>query len=133
MPRLRYMLPAMLLCLPALADEPVTCNPLGTNLQKTRCALDDERQANIVLGRAYALLSSTLDADGREQLHIEQRRWIVQTDSACHIAANAQVKTGAYWPVTLHQCYADMTRNRTNAIADQLKKAKKRTGKTVDT
>ena len=86
----------------------------------TQCAADAYKAADAVLNQVYRQLVAKLDDDEKAQLKEAQTAWLKYRDTNCDFVAD-QYKGGTMRPMIYAGCLADVTKNRTSELREQIK------------
>lgn len=99
---------------PAFRDPaPAKCE---TTFDMQHCAAHDLRVADAQMSARYTALRVKLAPAARQKLLVEQRKWLAERDRGC-IAKGNRYRGGTMAPVVVAQCWVDVTRARTRALA----------------
>jgi len=99
---------------PAFRDPaPAKCE---TTFDMQHCAAHDLRVADAQMSARYTALRAKLAPAARQKLLVEQRKWLAERDRGC-IAKGNRYRGGTMAPVVVAQCWVDVTRARTRALA----------------
>ena len=105
------------------AQKPKKTDPCAnpqTQTEMTRCAADAYKAADVVLNQVYQKLVAKLDDEEKAQLKEAQTAWLKYRDTNCDFVAD-QYKGGTMRPMIYAGCLADVTKNRTSELRDQIK------------
>lgn len=100
--------------------KPDPCANAQTQAEMNICAGKEYQAADKALNQTYQRLVSMLNGDEKLQLKGAQNAWLKYRDANCEFVAD-QYKGGSIRPTILGLCLADMTRNRTAELKDQIK------------
>jgi len=100
--------------------KPEPCPDAQSQAEMNICAGREYKKADADLNQVYQKLVAMLDVDEKTQLKDVETTWIKYRDANCDFVAD-QFKGGTMRPMVLGFCLADMTRNRTNELKDQIK------------
>ena len=100
--------------------KPDPCASAQSQAEMNICAGKAYKEADVVLNQVYRQLVSKLDAEEKTQLKEAQTAWLKYRDSNCEFVAD-QYKGGSIRPMIHGLCLADMTRNRTSELKQQIK------------
>ncbi|MBN8813082.1 MULTISPECIES: lysozyme inhibitor LprI family protein [unclassified Sphingomonas] len=99
---------------PAFKDPaPARCD---TTFDMQHCAAHDLRVADAQMSARYTALRARLGPAARQKLLAEQRQWLAERDRGC-IAKGKRYQGGTMAPVVVAQCWVDVTRARSKALA----------------
>jgi uncharacterized protein YecT (DUF1311 family) len=105
---------------PALGQEKKPpCSDLDTQAEMNVCAGKEYKAADASLNRVYQQLARMLEPAERSQLKGAQTAWIKYRDTNCEFVAD-RYKGGTMRPLIYGLCLADVTRNRTSELKDQI-------------
>ena len=96
------------------------CANAQTQAEMNNCAGREYKAADAVLNQVYRQLVSMLDDEEKSQLKEAQTAWLKYRDSNCEFVAD-QYKGGTIRPMIHGLCLAEMTRNRTAELRNQIK------------
>ena len=105
------------------AQKPKKIDPCAnpqTQTEMTQCAADAYKAADKVLNQVYQNLVAKLDDEEKAQLKEAQTAWLKYRDTNCDFVAD-QYKGGTMRPMIYAGCLADVTKNRTSELRDQIK------------
>src|SRR6185369_13463031 len=105
------------------AQKPKKTDPCAnpqTQVEMTQCAAEAYKAADAVLNQVYRQLVAKLDDDEKAQLKEAQTAWLKYRDTNCDFVAD-QYKGGTMRPMIYAGCLADVTKNRTSELRDQIK------------
>jgi uncharacterized protein YecT (DUF1311 family) len=100
--------------------KPDPCANAQSQAEMNICAGKEYKAADIVLNQVYRQLVSKLDDEEKLQLKEAQTAWLKYRDSNCEFVAD-QYKGGSIRPTIHGLCLAEMTRNRTSELKQQIK------------
>jgi len=100
--------------------KPDPCANAQSQAEMNQCAGRDYNAADVVLNQVYRQLVAKLDEDEKSQLKEAQTAWLKYRDANCEFVAD-QYKGGTIRPMILGYCLAEMTRNRTTELKNQIK------------
>ena len=100
--------------------KPDPCANPQTQTEMTQCAADAYKAADKVLNQVYQQLVAKLDDDEKAQLKEAQTAWLKYRDTNCDFVAD-QYKGGTMRPMIYAGCLADVTKNRTSELREQIK------------
>lgn len=96
------------------------CSDASTQAEMNDCAGREYKTADVTLNRVYQQLVSMLATGEKSQLKEAQTAWIKYRDANCDFVAD-QYKGGTIRSTIYGLCLADVTRNRTTELKDQIK------------
>ena len=96
------------------------CADAQSQAEMNICAGKEYKAADATLNQVYRQLVSMLDDDEKSQLKEAQTSWLKYRDTNCEFVAD-QYKGGTIRPMIHGLCLAEMTRNRTTELRDQIK------------
>ena len=96
------------------------CSDATTQAEMNICAGKEYKAADATLNRVYQQLVAMLEPEEKSQLKEAQTAWIKYRDANCEFVAD-QYKGGSIRPMIYGLCLADVTRNRTSELKDQIK------------
>jgi uncharacterized protein YecT (DUF1311 family) len=96
------------------------CADPQTQVEMTQCAANAYKAADAVLNQVYKQLVAKLDEEEKAQLKEAQNAWLKYRDTNCDFVAD-QYKGGTMRPMIHAGCLADVTKNRTAELRDQIK------------
>jgi uncharacterized protein YecT (DUF1311 family) len=105
------------------AQKPKKTGPCAnpqTQVEMTQCAAEDYKAADKVLNQVYQQLVAKLDDEEKAQLKEAQTAWLKYRDTNCDFVAD-QYKGGTMRPMIYAGCLADVTKNRTSELREQIK------------
>lgn len=124
------MKPAILLVLVCLLTSPGLsgqgrkrsdpCSKAETQAELNICAGKEYKAADVSLNQVYRQLVALLDDQEKTQLKEAQTAWLKYRDTNCEFVAD-QYKGGTIRPMILGYCLAEVTRNRTTELKNQIK------------
>ena len=100
--------------------KPDTCASAQSQAEMNICAGKEYKEADVVLNQVYRQLIAKLDDEEKSQLKEAQTAWLKYRDSNCEFVAD-QYKGGSIRPMIHGLCLAEMTRNRTSELKQQIK------------
>ncbi|HJZ81366.1 MAG TPA: lysozyme inhibitor LprI family protein [Pyrinomonadaceae bacterium] len=100
--------------------KPDPCADAQSQAEMNICAGKEYKAADAELNQAYQKLNSMLEAEEKAQLKEAETAWIKYRDLNCDFVAD-QYKGGTIRPMILGLCLADVTRNRTTELKNQIK------------
>ena len=100
--------------------KPDPCAEAQSQAEMNICAGKEYKAADAELNQTYQKLSSMLDAEEKAQLKETETAWIKYRDLNCDFVAD-QYKGGSIRPMIHGLCLADVTRNRTAELKNQIK------------
>jgi uncharacterized protein YecT (DUF1311 family) len=100
--------------------KPDPCANAQSQAEMNICAGKEYKAADVVLNQVYRQLVSKLDDEEKSQLKEAQNAWLKYRDSNCEFVAD-QYKGGSIRPTIHGLCLAEMTRNRTLELKQQIK------------
>jgi len=100
--------------------KPAPCANAESQAEMNICAGKEYKAADAQLNQVYQKLSSMLDAEEKSQLKEAENAWLKYRDLNCDFVAD-QYKGGSIRPMILGLCLADVTRNRTSELRNQIK------------
>ena len=98
-------------------DDP--CPNAQSQLEMNQCAGNAYKAADGELNQVYRKLVAMLDPEGKVQLKGVQTAWLKYRDAHCEFVGD-QYKGGSIRPMIHAFCLADVTRNRTTELKDQI-------------
>src|SRR2546427_12154432 len=96
------------------------CANAQSQAEMNICAGKEYKAADATLNQVYRQLVSMLDDEEKSQLKEAQTSWLKYRDTNCEFVAD-QYKGGTIRPMIHGLCLAEMTRNRTTELRDQIK------------
>jgi uncharacterized protein YecT (DUF1311 family) len=96
------------------------CADANTQAEMNICAGKEFKTADAALNQTYQKLLAMLEAAEKAQLKEVETVWIKYRDTNCEFVAD-QYKGGSIRPMILGLCLADVTRNRTAELKNQIK------------
>jgi uncharacterized protein YecT (DUF1311 family) len=96
------------------------CSDANTQAEMNICAGNEYKTADAALNRVYQQLVAMLDSAEKDQLKEAQAAWIKYRDADCDFVGD-QYKGGSIRPMIHGLCLADVTRNRTAELRNQIK------------
>lgn len=96
------------------------CANPQTQAEMNICAGEDYKAADAALNQAYQKLVAMLNDEEKAQLKDAENAWIKYRDLHCDFVGD-QYKGGTMRPMIVGLCLADVTRNRTTEIKNQIK------------
>jgi uncharacterized protein YecT (DUF1311 family) len=100
--------------------KPDPCAKAQAQLEMTQCAAQQYKAADAVLNTVYQQLVAKLDDEEKAQLKEAQTAWLKYRDTNCEFVAD-QFKGGTIRPMIYAYCLADVTKNRTTELRNQIK------------
>jgi uncharacterized protein YecT (DUF1311 family) len=100
--------------------KPDPCANPQTQTEMTQCAAEAYKAADKVLNQVYQQLVAKLDDEEKAQLKEAQTAWLKYRDTNCDFVAD-QYKGGTMRPMIYAGCLADVTKNRTSELREQIK------------
>jgi uncharacterized protein YecT (DUF1311 family) len=98
-------------------DDP--CPNAQTQQELNQCAGKAYKAADGELNQVYRKVVAMLDAEQRSQLKVAQTAWLKYRDAHCEFVAD-QYKGGSMRPMIHAFCLADVTRDRTTELKDNV-------------
>jgi len=105
---------------PAQKQKSDPCANAQSQAEMNDCAGREYKAADAQLNQAYQKLSSMLDDEEKAQLKAVETAWLKYRDLNCEFVAD-QYKGGSIRPMIHGLCLADVTRNRTAELRNQIK------------
>lgn len=96
------------------------CANAQSQAEMNICAGKEYKEADVLLNQVYRQLVAKLDDEEKSQLKEAQTAWLKYRDSNCEFVAD-QYKGGSIRPTIHGLCLAEMTRNRTTELRNQIK------------
>ena len=96
------------------------CANAQTQAEMNNCAGREYKAADAVLNQVYRQLVAMLDDEEKSQLKEAQTAWLKYRDLNCDFVAD-QYKGGTIRPTIHGLCLADVTKNRTTELRNQIK------------
>jgi uncharacterized protein YecT (DUF1311 family) len=96
------------------------CANAQTQAEMNICAGKEYQAADTELNQIYRKLVSMLDDEEKSQLKGAQNAWLKYRDANCEFVAD-QYEGGTIRPMIHGLCLADMTKNRTAELRNQIK------------
>ena len=96
------------------------CANAQTQAEMNNCAGKEYKTADAALNQVYQKLVSMLDDEEKVQLKDAENAWLKYRDANCEFVAD-QYKGGTIRPMINGLCLAEMTRNRTTELKNQIK------------
>jgi uncharacterized protein YecT (DUF1311 family) len=103
----------------AQEKKPDPCPDAQSQVEMNQCAGKAYKAADAELNQVYQKLVAMLDEEEKAQLKNVETAWLKYRDANCEFAAD-QFKGGSIRPMIYAFCLADMTRNRTAEIKNQI-------------
>ncbi len=100
--------------------KPDPCANAQTQFEMTQCAGKEYKAADAVLNKVYQQFVAKLDDEEKAQLKEAQTAWLKYRDTNCDFVAD-QFKGGSMRPMVYAYCLADVTKNRTTELKNQIK------------
>jgi uncharacterized protein YecT (DUF1311 family) len=96
------------------------CADAQTQAEMTQCAGQAYKAADAELNQVYQKLVAMLDDEEKAQLKEVETAWLKYRDANCEFVSG-QFKGGTIRPMIHAYCLADVTKNRTTEIRNQIK------------
>lgn len=96
------------------------CADAQSQAEMTICAGKEYKSADATLNQVYRQLVAKLNDEERAELKDAQTAWLKYRDANCTFVAD-QYKGGTIRPMIEALCLADVTRNRTAELRNQIK------------
>jgi len=96
------------------------CTNAQSQAEMNDCAGKEYKAADAVLNQVYRQLVAKLDDEEKSQLKEAQTAWLKYRDLNCDFVAD-QYKGGTIRPTIHGLCLADVTKNRTTELRNQIK------------
>ena len=112
------MIAAVLMTVPALADETIDCKNAVTQFDMNQCADKDFQVADKTLNEVYKKVVAGQEGD-TAKLKAAQRAWIGFRDSECTFET-ADSEGGSIQPMEYSMCLTKLTKARTKQLGDYL-------------
>lgn len=96
------------------------CASAQTQAEMNDCAGKEYKSADVTLNQVYRQLVAKLDDEEKAELKDAQNAWLKYRDANCTFVAD-QYKGGTIRPMIEGLCLADVTRNRTAELRNQIK------------
>ena len=96
------------------------CTHAQSQAEMNDCAGKEYKAADAVLNQVYRQLVAKLDDEEKSQLKEAQTAWLKYRDLNCDFVAD-QYKGGTIRPTIHGLCLADVTKNRTTELRNQIK------------
>ncbi len=96
------------------------CAKAQSQAEMNDCAGKEYQAADAVLNQVYRKLVAMLDDEEKAQLKEAQTAWLKYRDLNCDFVAD-QYKGGTIRPMIHGLCLADVTKNRTSELRNQIK------------
>ncbi len=100
--------------------KPDPCAKAQTQAEMNNCAGKEYQSADAELNQVYRKLVSMLDDEEKPGLKDAQNAWLKYRDANCDFVAD-QYKGGTIRPMIHAYCLAEVTRNRTTELKNQIK------------
>ena len=100
--------------------KPDPCADPQSQAEMNMCAGKAYEAADAALNTTYKKLSALLDDEEKAQLKEAENAWIKYRDLNCEFVAD-QYKGGSMRPMIHGYCLADVTKNRTTELKNQIK------------
>ena len=100
--------------------KPTPCADDQTQADMNICWGKEYKAADATLNQVYGQLMRKLDDADRTQLKQVEAAWLKYRDANCEFVAD-QYKGGSIRPMIEAMCLADVTRNRTTELKNQIK------------
>jgi uncharacterized protein YecT (DUF1311 family) len=104
----------------AQGTKKAPCSDAQTQAEMNICADKEYKNADLALNKTYQQLAARLDANEKAQLKEAQTAWLKYRDANCAFVGD-QYKGGSIRPMIYGLCLADLTRNRTAELKNQIK------------
>jgi len=104
----------------AQKKKPDPCASAQSQAEMNICAGKEYKSADTELNQVYQKLNSILNDEEKSQLKEAENAWIRYRDLNCEFVAD-QYKGGSIRPMIHGLCLADVTRNRTAELRNQIK------------
>ena len=105
------------------AQKPKKTGPCAnpqSQAEMNQCAGEEYKAADAVLNQVYQQFMAKLDDEEKAQLKEAETAWLKYRDANCDFVAD-QYKGGSMRPMIHGLCLADVTRNRTTELRNQIK------------
>src|SRR5215813_10598094 len=96
------------------------CANAQSQAEMNECAGKEFKTADLALNQVYRKLVAMLEDEEKAQLKEAQTAWLKYRDTNCDFVAD-QYKGGSMRPMILGYCLAQVTKNRTSELKDQIK------------
>ena len=96
------------------------CANAETQAEMNICAGKEYKAADATLNQVYRQLTAILNDEEKSQLKEAQTAWLKYRDLNCEFIAD-QYKGGTMRPMIHGLCLADVTKNRTTELRNQIK------------
>ena len=100
--------------------KPTPCADAQTQADMNICWGKEYKAADATLNQVYGQLMRKLDEADKPQLKQVETAWLKYRDANCEFVAD-QYKGGSIRPMIEAMCLADVTRNRTTELKNQIK------------
>jgi len=95
------------------------CPEAQSQFEMNQCAGKAYKAADAELNKVYQKLAAMLDEEEKSQLKTVETVWLKYRDANCEFVGD-QFKGGSIRPMIYAFCLADMTRNRTAELKNQI-------------
>ena len=95
------------------------CPEAQSQFEMNQCAGKAYKAADAELNKVYQKLAAMLDEEEKSQLKTVETAWLKYRDANCEFVGD-QFKGGSIRPMIYALCLADMTRNRTAELKNQI-------------
>ena len=103
----------------AQEKKPDPCPDAQSQFEMNQCAGKAYKAADAELNKVYQKLAAVLDEAEKAQLKTVETAWLKYRDANCEFVGD-QFKGGSIRPMIYAFCLADMTRNRTAELKNQI-------------
>jgi len=103
----------------AQEKKPEPCPDAQSQFEMNQCAGKAYKAADAELNKVYQKLAAMLDEEEKAQLKTVETAWLKYRDANCEFVGD-QFKGGSIRPMIYAFCLADMTRNRTAELKNQI-------------
>ena len=103
----------------AQEKQPEPCPDAQSQFEMNQCAGKAYNAADAELNKVYQKLAAMLDEEEKSQLKTVETAWLKYRDANCEFVGD-QFKGGSIRPMIYAFCLADMTRNRTAELKNQI-------------
>ena len=103
----------------AQEKKPEPCPDAQSQFEMNQCAGKAYKAADAELNKVYQKLVAMLDEEEKAQLKAVETAWLKYRDANCEFVGD-QFKGGSIRPMIYAFCLADMTRNRTAELKNQI-------------
>ena len=104
----------------AQKPKPEPCAEAQTQADMTICWGNQYKAADATLNQVYRQLMDKLDDEEKNQLKAVESAWLKYRDANCEFVGD-QYKGGTMRPMIEAICLADVTKNRTTELRNQIK------------